>query len=368
MRRSASAGFAAFALGAVVAAGCGESLPPVATAPPAAPVAISVAQVEQAELVEPVIGTGTLAAEKTTDLGATVSGIVESVHVRVGDQVAAGDPLFTLRRADYQIRAREAEFAAKLSAAEAEKSRRDLARIEELQGRGVASDEQLDSARTGFEIASARRGAAESALAMARQNLADTVVRAPYSGAITRRYVDEGAMLSSQMNANPVIQIMKTDLVVAIVQIPELQLPRVSLGTPARVFVDGAAQSYDTSVAVLNPRVDAATRAFEVRLPIPNSDLALRPGLFARAELLPAARAALTLPRAALLGPESERFVFALLDGRAVRRAVRVRDLDARRLEVLEGLAAGDSVLLGPNLGALHDGSAVSVELASAHR
>jgi membrane fusion protein (multidrug efflux system) len=175
-------------------------------------------------------------------------------------------------------------------------------------------------------------------------------------------------MLSSQMNASPVIQIMKTDLVVAIVQLPELQLPRVSLGTPARVHVDGAAQSYDTSVAVLNARVDAATRAFEVRLPIANSDLALRPGLFARAELLPPPRELLALPRSALLGPEGERFVFALAEGRAARRAAGVRDLDARRVELQHGLAAGEAVLVGPNLGALRDGSAVSLELASAHR
>lgn len=365
MRRFASA---ACALGAAFALGCGDELPPVEAAPASPPVPISVAQVAQAALVEPVIGTGTLAAEKTTDLGARVSGIVEQVHVRVGDQVAEGDRLFTLRRADHQIRALGAEYAARLSAAEAEKSRRDLARIQELHGRGVASDEQLDAARTSFEIASARRGAADSELAMARQNLADTVVRAPYAGAITRRYLDEGAMLSAQMNASPVIQIMKTDLVVAIVQIPELQLPRVSLGTPARVHVDGAAQSYDTSVAVLNARVDPATRAFEVRLPIRNEDLALRPGLFARAELLPPPRELLTLPRAALLGSESERFVFALAERRAARRAVRVRDLDALRVEVIEGLAAGDSVLIGPNLGALRDGSAVSVELARVDR
>jgi len=357
-------------LGLLLAAGalaCSEAQPPaVSAAAPALPV--SVASVEREAIVEPVIGTGTLTAEKTTELGPRVSGIVEAVHVRVGDRVEEGQPLFRLRQADYQIRAREAEFAARLAAAEAEKSGRDLARIQELQGRGVASDEQLDAARTGFEIASARRGAAESALARARQDLADTVVRAPYPGAITRRYVDEGAMLSSQMRTSPVVQIMKTDLVVAILQLPELQLPRISLGTPARVRVDGADASFDTAVAVLNPRIDPVTRAFEVRLPIQNPGLALRPGLFARAELLPAPREALTLTRAALLGSEGQRHVFALQEGRAARRELRVRELDARRVEVLEGLAAGEQVLTGPNLGALRDGSAVSIELASAHR
>jgi RND family efflux transporter MFP subunit len=324
--------------------------------------------VETLSLVEPVIGTGTLAAEKTTDVGARVSGIVERVHVRVGDLVSEGDPLFALRSADFRIRERQAAYAAKLAEAEAAKSARDLARIEELHGRGVASEEQLDAARTASEIAAARRGAADSALAMARQDLADCVVRAPYPGAITKRYVDEGAMLAAQMGQSPGVQIMKTDLVVAIVQVPELQLPRVSLGLPASVQVDGAQAVFESHVAVLNPRVDPATRAFEVRLPIENREFALRPGLFARAEIRPPPRELLALPHAALLGSETDRYVFALVQGRAERRAVRVRDLDATRVEVQEGAAAGERVLVGAELGRLRDGSAVAAELASADR
>jgi RND family efflux transporter MFP subunit len=360
----------------VLAVGCSRELPPVEaaagasgdTAPVGAVSRVHAVAVEAMSLVEPVIGTGTLAAEKTTDVGARVSGIVERVHVRVGDLVREGDPLFALRSEDFRIRERQASFAAKLAVAEAAKSARDLARIAELQGRGVASDEQLDAARTASEIAAARSGAAESALAMARQDLADCVVRAPYPGAITKRYVDEGAMLSAQMGKSPGVQIMKTDLVAAIVQLPELQLPRVALGMPASVQVDGAAAAFDSYVAVLNPRVDSVTRAFEVRIPIENPALALRPGLFARAEIRPPPRDLLAVPHASLLGPESARHVFALVQGRAQQRAVQVRELDATRAEVLSGLAAGEQVLVGPELGSLREGTPVAPELASADR
>jgi RND family efflux transporter MFP subunit len=356
---------------ALALAGCGgEETPPVAAAaegPTAIP--LSVSPVLRESIVEPILGTGTIAAHKTTDVGPRVSGIVDEIFVAIGDRVEEGGPLFRTRPVDYEIRVREAESAARLARANAEKARRDLERIQTLHGQNVASDERLDAVRTAHEMAVAQHGQAEAALAQARQNLADTTVRAPYRGVITRRFVDEGAMLSTMMTAgNAVVQIMKMDLVVAIVQLPELDLARVRVGTKGVVRVDGLDRSYATEVAVLNDRVDAASRAFEVRLGIENPDYALKPGLFAELELHPDPREATLVDRAALLGGSSATHVFVLADGHAERRTVRVQELDARRVEVLEGLATGERVLLGPNLAQLSDGAPVAVEAPHADR
>jgi RND family efflux transporter MFP subunit len=304
-------------------AGCGAgdaAAPPV----PAPALRLERSLVTREELVEPVYGTGTLAAQKTTQIGPRVDGIIEAIEVKVGDRVAEGQLLFRTRAIDYAIRAREAEHGLRLARAEEAKALRDLARAEKLAQQGVASDEQLDAARTAREIARSRQGAAETALARARQELADTEVHAPYPGVITRRYVDEGAMLRTMMSATAVVvEIMKTDLVVAIVQVPELDLARVQVGTPARVRVDGADREVATTVAVLNDRVDPDARAFEVRLPIENPDLRLKPGLFVRAELLPPPRVATLVERRAVQGSGDARFVFIEVDGRAARRGAR---------------------------------------------
>ena len=103
-------------------------------------------------------------------------------------------------------------------------------------------------------------------------------------------------------------------------------------------------------------------------MPIANPDLAIKPGLSATAELLPEPRDALVLERRALLGPRDARFVFLAEEGRAVRRPVEVRDLDAARVEVLRGLAAGERVLVGPDLARVADGSLVRVEVANVAR
>jgi len=356
-----------------LALGCGgrEAPPGSVASPVPAPATITVAssEVRREAIVEPVLGTGTIAADKTTDIGPRVSGIVETINVAVGDRVEEGDPLFRTRPVDYEIRVREAESAARLGRANAEKAKRDLERIETLHGQHVASDERLDAVRTAWEMAAAQRDQAEAALAQARQNLADTTVRAPYRGVITRRFVDEGAMLSTMMTAgNAVVQIMKVDVVEAIVSLPEVHLARVHVGTPGVVRVDGIARSYPSQVTVLNDRVDPVSRAFEVRLELENPDYALKPGLFAELELRPEPRDATLLDRGALLGSEGAAYVFVAADGHASRRAVRVKELDAARVEVLDGLAPGERVLLGPNLTQLTDGSAVTVEISRADR
>ena len=355
----------------LLAAGCGGAETPAApaSAPAPAPLVLTSSEVLRESIVEPVLGTGTIAAEKTTDVGPRVSGIIDTIYVMVGDRVEEGAPLFRTRPIDYEIRVREAESAVRLGRANAQKAERDLERIRTLHGQSVASDERLDAVRTAHEMAAAQRDQAEAGLAQARQNLADTTVRAPYRGVITRRFVDEGAMLSTMMTAgNAVVQIMKMDVVAAIVQLPELHLARVHVGTPGVVRVDGIERSYETKVAILNDRVDHVSRAFEVRLAIENDDYALKPGLFAELELHPEPREATLLARGALLGGESSAYVFVLDDGRAARRPVRIRELDAERVEVLEGLAPSEHVLLGPNLPQLAEGSPVVTEVPHADR
>jgi RND family efflux transporter MFP subunit len=345
--------------------GCGDQPSGIADSPEAPPVAVETLRVTREEIVEPIVGTGTIAAHKTTDIGPRVDGIIEEIFVRVGDRVAAGEPLFRTRQIDYDIRLREATHALRLARAEAAKAKRDLERIDSLHGSGVVSDERIDAARTGADIASARLGSAETALAKARQDLTDTVVTAPYPGAITRRYVDEGTMMRTMLSSSAnVVQIMKTDIVAAIVLIPEVHLKRIRLGTPGRLRIDGLDAEYESEVAIINDRVELASRSIEVRLPIRNSDLSIRPGLFVKAELLPEPRTVTVLKRRGVLGAAGERHVFVAEGGRAVRRPVQVRDLDALRVEVLQGLAPGESVLATPGGQGLAEGVPIEIEVA----
>lgn len=334
--------------------------PEVSAAVEAVPMSFAV--VESLNWREPIFATGTLYAEKTTDLAPRVDGIIDVIHVHVGDRVEAGQPLFQTRRADYEIRQREARYRLRLARASRTKAERDRTRARRLYNKGAASDERLDHSETTWLIADAEVGQAEAALARAELELEDTIVRAPYTGVITRRFINEGTMMKVMMpNEGPVIQIMKTDVVVAIAHLPETELPRLELGTPAIVRVRNLEREFSTEIHVLNDRLDSQTRAVEVRLGISNPDLLLKPGLFVEIEFAPDPRLVLSLDRASVLGGEGARHVYVLAGERAAHRPVFVRELDATRVEVLGGLEAGQAVLVGPNLPRVSEGTVVRV-------
>jgi len=318
------------------------------------------------DLVEPVIGTGTLAAHKTTELGPRVDGIIQEIYVRVGDRVKEGQPLFKTRDVELKLKMQELENQLKLAKAQRTNAVRQHERANELYRREIISEGRLETTEAERDVAAANVGVVEAKVAAARQMLADTVVRAPFDGVITRRDVDEGKFMVTRVpsmggGGGGVVEIKKIDILGAIVEVPELQLSKIALGTPANIHLDGINETIESEVAVINDNVDPTRRAVEVRLPFRNPDYRIKPGLFARAEIFPPAREILALDRNAVLGPESARYVFVEEDGKAKRVPVKVAQVDATTVEVLAGLDDGDTVLTGPNAALLIEGTPVRI-------
>jgi hypothetical protein len=167
-------------------------------------------------------------------------------------------------------------------------------------------------------------------------------------------------------NSTAAVQIMEIDIVAAIVQVPSVHVGRLAVGTPGRVRIDGLDGIWESKIIIVNDRVDSGTRAVEVRLPIDNKDRRIKPGLYTRVELLPPPRDAIVVDRRVILGAEGDRYVFLAQGGKAIRRAVTIRDLDASKVEIVDGLQPGDAALAGPNIGRVSEGSLVSVESAPA--
>ncbi len=164
--------------------------------------------------------------------------------------------------------------------------------------------------------------------------------------------------------ASGVVQLMDLSIVGAIVTAPEPELKRLRVGQRAVVTVDATAQTYETQLHVINDKIDWQTRSVELRLAIANPGYEIKPGSFVRAEIFPDPREAMTLERRAVLGPEGGRYVYVARDGKAARMPVKTRDLDATRVEIVEGLAEADQVLAGPALARIYDGAAVTIVVA----
>lgn len=359
----ARAGLALLVL--LAACGDGNSVTPDA---PVAPVAIGTVTARTAEVTDPILATGEVHADKITEIKPRVDGIIDAVFVDVGDRVKSGQPLFRTRQTDYRNSLAEREQALALAEAERRQAAGDLERAMALRAKGVVSQGRMDEMQARHDTAQARLGMAQASLSQARQDLADATVAAPYDGIVTARYVDEGTMIQVATSNTPVLEIAKLDVVEIIAQVAAMHLARIHPDTRVTLSVEGVPAPIEARLGVINDKVDARTRGVEIRLRVPNPDLSIKPGLFARLTLHPTPRQATVIDRSAVLGTNTDLYVFSPSGNVARRLGLRVRDVDAALVEVLDGLKPGDVALAGPNLPDIREGTVIAVRAAHGTR
>ena len=343
-------GLAVFAL---TLAGCSGKTEGDETAPEAQaePRAVTTAIVESQPLAEPVKAFGTIAAKQRSAIGALTEGPVERIFVKVGDRVSRGQPLFRIRQADYQRRVVEAQAAVDLTSAQAIEAERRYERVMALAPRGFVSKAQVDAAETELAVARAQKAQAQAALGTARQALADTITRAPYDGVVTARMVDEGVYLNNRFSMggqSAALELQELGIVAAIVNAPQEYVDAFRRNMPARVYIEGFEQPFDSTVYIINDRVDPESRMVELRLPIGNPDYRISSGLAVRAEISVPPVQAIVLPRPAILGDSAAAYVFVVVNGKAQRREVVFDSIDLDRVRIRSGLEPGDEVILNP--------------------
>lgn len=332
---------------------------------PSAPIHLEL--VRRIQVEKTVFASGTIAAKQTSNIGPLVEGVVEKIFVKVGDRVKRGDPLFQTRKVDYERRVEEANAAKNLADIRGEQAKRNYERAKELASQENISQARLDDVETAYRIAGAEVLRAKAALDTARQQLADTVVHAPFDGVITARNVDAGVFLSNRFSmggSSAVVRIQEISIVGAIVQTPEENLGLLALNQPAKVQIQGHEEVYDSFVYILNDLVDPQTRTVELRLPIENENYAIKPGQFAEARIILPPQDLLVISRSAIASVGNATFVYVVRNDVASRVAVEVREFDSEQLEVLSGLQEGDSVVLSPP-DTLKDGQKLNRRFAS---
>ena len=351
-------GAAALIAAFLTVSGCGsgggepaESAQSSSTANPALAKSVKIVKPKSATMRETVVATGSIGSKQTSNIGPLVEGVVETIFVNVGERVAKGDPLFQTRQSRYEREVDEAQANLALAKANLRNARQAFDRVRKLKEEGYSSQSRLDDARTALDVAAAEAEKREAELKTARKNLEDTTVRAPYDGVITRRFNDEGVYLSNVFRGgveSSVLQIQENHIVVAVVYAPEQHLSSLKLEQKALVYVETQPEPRESYVLVLNDMLDVGARTVELRLPIDNSDYALKSGQFARAEIFTDEKPVLSVPAKAVFQDQSGAYVLVSLDGRAEMRRVVAKERPDGTFAVLEGLDADDDVIV-PN-------------------
>ncbi|NOT40804.1 MAG: efflux RND transporter periplasmic adaptor subunit [Alphaproteobacteria bacterium] len=355
-------------------AACGQATEAKDQTKAAARVAITVSTVKvtKADVAVPIMATGSLTPSRQTDIGPSVDGIIDEVMVGVGSQVKKGQALFRTRDVDIKLVVLEQEKQVALARAQLRNAQADLKRQDSLKGGGWVSQSRMDTTKTNADVAAAQLGVWEARLAQGRQQLKDTIVRAPYDGVISRKDVYEGRFMATRFGgggamggAAGVVQIMGIDPLAVIVVAPATYFEQFKVGMAGRIFVDGIQKPFEARVAVINYGIDYKARSVELRFALPNPGYKILPGLYCRVELIPEARKTLVVARKAILGPDGSRYAFTAQNGRAKKISLSIREIDGERVEILSNVPEGTELLTGPNLSQLADGVPVMLESAA---
>ena len=198
-----------------------------------------------------------------------------------------------------------------------------------------------------------------AAVELARVQLEKAHIVAPFSGIVGLRHVSVGEYITA---GQALVNLEAIDPVKADFRVPEKFLPAIKVGQTILIKVDAFPDdNFEGKVYAIDPRLDVAGRSLLVRALVPNKDRRLRPGLFARVTvLLQLKEDALTVPEQAIVPQGDSQFVFKIVDGKVQFTKVVIGTRREGRVEIIEGLTAGDQVVTAGQL-KIRDGSAVSV-------
>ncbi len=333
----------------------------VAAAPQAAEpvVAVDTALVRRGTILQRIAAPGSLLARRESRIGPEVRGRIAEIHVEEGERVAEGDPLFRIDPEPYELALRQA--AARLDRARAERKQiaSDLGRGQKLRRREVMAETEMDQLRTSLDVARAAEREAEEAVALARRNLDQTLVRAPYDASVAARLEDEGTTALVQPQTI-VIVLQETSELEAQATIPEVHFAAIRPGDSALLHVEGLPHPIATEVHSVGDAVDPATRTFLVKMRVPNPEHRIKAGVFARVEILPRAKSDVVLvPREAVRREDGRARVLAVREGRAVAVPVRLGAISEEAVEVLHGVRVDEVIVVGEHARTLGPGMRV---------
>ncbi len=308
--------------------------PQTTAAPP--PPKVTVSQPSSRDVVEWEEYTGRLEAAESVEVRARVNGYLQSIHFKDGVIVKKGDLLFVIDPRPYQAELERAKAELALAIARLERTEKDLARAQKLLQARAASQEEVDTRVADQRQAQESVQAARAMVNAAQLNVEFTQVRAPISGRISRYFVSIGNLINggTTVQSTLLTTIVSLDPIYCYFDADErayLKDMRLLRGGerangrdgkhPAYVgLADEEAFPHQGYIDFMDNRLDPKTGTITGRVVLPNSDLLLAPGLFARVRLPSGSKyKALLLPPEAVSSDLSQQFVFVVDDQNLVQ-------------------------------------------------
>ncbi len=308
-------------------------------------ISVEVAKVTTQKLAKSITAVGSLRSDESIVVRPEVAGRIAEILFREGQRVERGA---TLIKIDASVQRAELEQAkANLSLNQSK-----LDRALDLQKKGFISSQAREEAENNFRVA-------QAAFDLASARLTKLDIKAPFSGLVGLRLVSVGDYVK---DGQDIVNLEEVDPLKVDFKVPEIYLKQVAVGQSLQINLDAFPdQIYPGNVYAINPLVDANGRSIVIRATVKNPRAVLRPGMFARVRLLlNEDRDSLVVPEQALIPVGDDKFVYKVVDSRALRVKVEVGQRRDGKAEIIQGLAASD-VIVTAGQTKVRDGVAVRV-------
>ena len=305
--------------------------------------------------------TGSLRAVTQAAVKAKVAGSALDVRAREGDTVKAGQILASIDARDYTARAEQSRGQMAAMAGQLDIAKQTLENNRVLVEKGFISKNAFDTAQSQYTIAAANLAAARAALASSNLSVADTIVRAPFSGQIASRSIEPGERVAVDSKLFDVVDLTQLELEAPV---PVGEIGRVRIGQPVSIRFDGVDTPVVATVTRINPAAQPGSRSIMIYIQVPNPIATLRVGMFGTGSVTVGSTPnALVVPASAVRTDGASHSVYALSGGKLVEVPVTTAatgDAEGASWTQLVNppLKEGQQVVKN-NLGALRIGSTV---------
>jgi membrane fusion protein, multidrug efflux system len=300
--------------------------------PPAFAVQVVAVEARRQPIVETVPLVGSIAANEMIEVKAETDGIVSEIKFDEGQQVQKGQPLVILDETKFATAVNESEANFKLSQTTFE-------RAKQLYHDKLVSQQEYDQASATFAVS-------EAILELRRRQLRDARVNASFAGTVGARQISPGQVITRNTTLTWLVDL---DPVKVEVKVPEKYLGQLQIGQPLEFNVAAfPGESFRGEVYFISPQIEENTRTALVKARIPNANGKLKGGMFASLDLrLQRRDSAIVIPEPAIVNNGDATLVFVVdASTNAIVRPVKIGMRLAGKAEVLDGLAAGEKVVV----------------------
>ncbi len=294
---------------------------------------------------ETVTANGVIEAWYRTYLASETGGRVLEWSVDIGDRSVKGNSIIRLDDEVASFSLQQAEAGLDVARVSAINLKRNFERLQSIHQQGDLSDNQLEDGELGYQNSQANLKTAEATVGMARRALAETQVRMPFTGHIAKRMVEIGQSIGP---GTPVAEVVQTDPIRLSVGFSERDIVRIRVGQRAVVNTVGwGNRQFIGTVHAVGAAADAVTRLFPVEIKLSNSELNLKPGMAAMAEITVAEYdKAIVLPVDVLFNDGEKMSCYAVKGDRAEIRNIKPIATHRSFVMVESGISAGETLVV----------------------